>query len=58
MEIDGPTIVITAVALHPLTGAVLTLPQIHEMTERMFEAEVQWLPRFAARSGVSAGPAR
>jgi alpha-galactosidase len=44
-----------AVALDPLTSAVLTLPQIHEMTERMFETEAQWLPRFAARSGVSTG---
>jgi alpha-galactosidase len=36
-----------AVALDPLTSAVLTLPQIHEMTDRMFEAEARWLPRFA-----------
>jgi alpha-galactosidase len=36
-----------AVALDPLTSAVLTLPQIHEMTDRMFEAEAGWLPRFA-----------
>jgi alpha-galactosidase len=47
-----------AVALDPLTSTVLTLPQIHEMTERMFEAEAQWLPRFADRSGVSTGPAQ
>lgn len=36
-----------AVALDPLTGAVLTLPQIHEMTDRMLEAEAPWLPQFA-----------
>jgi alpha-galactosidase len=36
-----------AVALDPLTSAVLTLPQIHEMTDRMLEAEARWLPRFA-----------
>jgi alpha-galactosidase len=40
-----------AVALDPLTGAVQTLPRIHEMVERMLEAEAPWLPRFAgARS--------
>ena len=36
-----------AVALDPLTSAVLTLPQIHEMTDRLFDAEARWLPRFA-----------
>jgi alpha-galactosidase len=41
-----------AVALDPLTGAVSTLPQVHEMTDRMLEAEAPWLPRFAARSRV------
>lgn len=35
-----------AVALDPLTGAVLTLPEIHEMVDRMLEAEARWLPRF------------
>jgi alpha-galactosidase len=37
-----------AVALDPLTSAVLTLPRIHQMTDRMLEAEARWLPRFAA----------
>jgi alpha-galactosidase len=37
-----------AVALDPLTSALLTLPQIHEMTDRMLEAEARWLPRFAS----------
>ncbi len=41
-----------AVALDPLTGALLTLPQIHEMTDRMLEAEARWLPRFAGSSRV------
>ena len=36
-----------AVALDPLTSAVLTLPRIHEMTDRMLQAEARWLPRFA-----------
>jgi len=35
-----------AVALDPLTSAVQTLPKIHEMVDRMLEAEAQWLPRF------------
>ena len=37
-----------AVALDPLTSAVLALPKIHEMVDRMLEAEARWLPRFAA----------
>jgi alpha-galactosidase len=36
-----------AVALDPLTSAVLSLPQIREMTDRMLETEARWLPRFA-----------
>ena len=36
-----------AVALDPLTSALLTLPQIHEMTDRMLEAQARWLPQFA-----------
>lgn len=41
-----------AVALDPLTSAVLTLPRIHEMTDRMLEAEARWLPRFDAKDVV------
>jgi alpha-galactosidase len=41
-----------AVALDPLTSAVLTLPKIHEMTDRMLVAETPWIPRFAAASGL------
>ena len=37
-----------AVALDPLTSALLTLPQIHEMADRMLAAEARWLPQFAA----------
>ena len=40
----------TAVALDPLTSAVQTLPKIHEMVDRMLEAEATWLPRFARSS--------
>jgi alpha-galactosidase len=43
-----------AVALDPLTSAVLTLPQIHEMTDRMLEAEAPWLPRFAGTARATA----
>lgn len=42
-----------AVALDPLTSVLLTLPQIHEMTDRMFEAESRWLPRFAGTASVA-----
>ena len=35
-----------ALALDPLTGALLTLPQVHEMADRMLEAEAEWLPQF------------
>jgi alpha-galactosidase len=42
-----------AVALDPLTSAVLTLPRIHEMVDRMLEAESPWLPRFTSASSVA-----
>jgi alpha-galactosidase len=35
-----------AVALDPLTGALLTLPQIRSMVDDMFRAEARWLPQF------------
>ncbi len=35
-----------AVALDPLTGAVQTLPKIHQMVDRMLEAQAPWLPQF------------
>ena len=35
-----------AIALDPLTAAVLPLDKIHEMVEEMLEAEAQWLPQF------------
>jgi alpha-galactosidase len=42
-----------AVALDPLTSAVLTLPRIHQMVDRMLEAEAPWLPRFAGASALA-----
>lgn len=38
-----------AVALDPLTGAHLTLPQIRRMTDDMFRTLGRWLPQFKAR---------
>ncbi|GIV18965.1 MAG: alpha-glucosidase/alpha-galactosidase [Armatimonadota bacterium] len=40
------SLVYQAVAMDPLTGALLTLPQIRRMVDEMFEAEKQWLPQF------------
>jgi alpha-galactosidase len=42
-----------AIALDPLTGAMLTLPEVHEMTDRMLEAEAAWLPQFAHAGAVA-----
>ena len=42
-----------AVALDPLTGAMLTLPQIHEMVDRMLESNAQWLPEYQSRTFVT-----
>jgi alpha-galactosidase len=38
-----------AVALDPLTSAVLTLAEIREMVSEMLEAERKYLPQFAGR---------
>jgi alpha-galactosidase len=35
-----------AIMVDPLTAAVCTLPQIHEMVNEMLEAQEQWLPQF------------
>jgi len=40
------SLVHVAVALDPLTSAVQTLPKIHEMVDRMLDAESEWLPQF------------
>lgn len=39
-------LVYAAVALDPLSGALLSLPQLREMVDRLFEAERRWLPGF------------
>ncbi len=39
-----------AVMLDPLSAAVCTLPQIHDMVEEMLENQAQWLPQFGGRA--------
>jgi alpha-galactosidase len=41
------SLVHAAIALDPLSGALLSLPQLREMVDRMFVAEAAWLPHFA-----------
>jgi alpha-galactosidase len=50
-----PEAVVHAVALDPLTSAVLTLKEIREMCSEMLEKERQWLPQFAGRK-IAARP--
>ncbi len=45
-----PELVMQAVALDPLTAAVLTLKEIRDMTAEMLEAEKRWLPQFAGNA--------
>jgi alpha-galactosidase len=45
-----PEHIVHAVALDPLTSAVLTLKEIREMVTEMLQAESQWLPQFASKS--------
>jgi alpha-galactosidase len=44
-----PELVMQAVALDPLTSAVLTLKEIRDMVAEMLEAERKYLPQFANR---------
>ena len=44
-----PEKVVQACALDPLTGAVLTLKEIRDMTREMLEAEKRWLPEFEGK---------
>ena len=48
-------LIYAAVAMDPLTGALLTLPQIRKMVDEMLEAEKQWLPAFESRTFITAG---
>ena len=45
-----PELVVQAVALDPLSAAVLTLAEIREMVCEMLEAQREYLPRFEGRS--------
>ncbi|MCX7013310.1 MAG: alpha-galactosidase [Candidatus Sumerlaeota bacterium] len=44
-----PELVVQAVALDPLTAAVLTLREIRDMVGEMLEAERPWLPQFEGK---------
>ncbi len=45
-----PEAVVHALALDPLTSAVLTLRQIREMASDMLESQREWLPQFEGKS--------
>jgi len=45
-----PELVMQAIALDPLTAAVLTLDEIRQMTAEMLEAEAGYLPQFAGKT--------
>ena len=45
-----PELVFWAIAMDPLTSAVLDLDQIRNMTIEMFEAEKNWLPHFEGKT--------
>jgi len=45
-----PEMVFWAIAMDPLTSAVLDLDQIRNMTIEMFEAENKWLPHFKGKT--------
>jgi len=51
-----PELVMQAIAMDPLAGAVCTLDQCRRMTSDLLEAQRQWLPQFAGRS-LAAKPA-
>ena len=44
--LGDPELAFWAIAMDPLTSAVLDLKEIRDMTIEMFEAEAQWLPQF------------
>ena len=44
-----PELVFWAIAMDPLTSAVLDLDQIRNMVTEMFEAEKKWLPQFEGK---------
>ena len=48
-------LVYAAVAMDPLTGALLTPPRIRQMVDEMIAAQRRWLPRLTSRTLVTAG---
>lgn len=48
-----PELAVQAVAMDPLTSAVLTLGEARKMAQEMFAAEAQWLPQFAGKKIAS-----
>jgi len=45
-----PEHIVQAIALDPLSSAVLTLKEIREMATEMLEAQRQWLPQFEGKT--------
>jgi alpha-galactosidase len=45
--------VVQAVALDPLSSALLTLPEAKAMVDELLDAEADWLPQFRAGVGVA-----
>ncbi|MBM4087836.1 MAG: alpha-galactosidase [Planctomycetes bacterium] len=48
-----PELVVAAIAMDPLTSAVLSLKQIRDMTIEMFEGQKQFLPQFGGKTPKS-----
>ena len=44
-----PELAVAAIAMDPLTSAVMTLGEIREMTIELFEGEAKYLPRFQGK---------
>jgi alpha-galactosidase len=44
-----PELVVAAIAMDPLAGAVLTLKEIRDMTIEMMDGEERYLPRFGKK---------
>jgi alpha-galactosidase len=47
---NDPELAFWAIAMDPLTSAVLTLREIRDMTIEMFDAEADWLPEYAGKT--------
>ena len=45
-QTGDPAFVEQAIALDPLSGALLTLPQVRSLTREMLAAQRRWLPQF------------